>query len=107
VVDVTALSTLALDAAIEGRGLCVGHDGDDWHPDETSSSDPRRVAADERRARRQCRDHLGRDCPVLAECLELALRIPAGRVGIWGGTTARHRNALLADRARQSRARAS
>ena len=45
-------------------------------------------------ARRICRQ-----CPVTAECLEVALARPAeGDVGIWGGTSARERRALRAER---------
>ena len=46
------------------------------------------------KARRICRQ-----CPVTAECLEVALARPAeGDVGIWGGTSARERRALRAER---------
>ena len=45
-------------------------------------------------ARRICRR-----CPVQTECLEVALARPAeGDVGIWGGTSARERRALRAER---------
>ncbi len=45
-------------------------------------------------ARRICRR-----CPVQTECLEAALARPAeGDVGIWGGTSARERRALRAER---------
>ncbi len=45
-------------------------------------------------ARRICRQ-----CPVTAECLEVALSRPAhSDEGIWGGTSPRERRALRAER---------
>jgi WhiB family redox-sensing transcriptional regulator len=47
------------------------------------------------------RDHaraLCGGCSVQPQCLELALRIPAGQHGIWGATTARDRRAMLRHR---------
>jgi WhiB family redox-sensing transcriptional regulator len=35
-----------------------------------------------------------RDCPVTDKCLQLALSIPGGVYGIWGGTTEAERRRL-------------
>ncbi len=37
-------------------------------------------------------------CPVREECLEFALTDPAGRCGIWGGTTEKDRRHLRQER---------
>lgn len=39
------------------------------------------------------------DCPVIAECLEYALAVPAAlNHGTWGGTSARERRRILRQR---------
>jgi hypothetical protein len=43
-------------------------------------------------------------CRMTRECLELALRIPAGVYGIWGATSERDRLALRKRRAREGTA---
>lgn len=60
---------------------CASADPEGWFPDGRSSG---------REAKRICRG-----CPVIAQCLRYALT--HGERGIWGGTSARERAAMLGE----------
>ena len=83
-----------LERFVARGGKCRSRDADpeDWYPlsgeSLTASEETRKIAAAQ--ARTACAG-----CPVIGACLELALQIPAGRHGVWGGTTALERRALL------------
>jgi hypothetical protein len=93
----------ALEQAVRAGAGCRGRDPEDWYPGVGTS------AADVTAAHAQAeRDHARRlcgGCPVQPQCLELALRIPAGLHGIWGATTERDRRAILRRRHADQRAR--
>ncbi|GAA3096453.1 WhiB family transcriptional regulator [Streptosporangium carneum] len=108
---VTAASTPTLSRRVLGVGACVGSaDPDAWFPSEPSPNggEPTeavmaRRAEYEATARRLCRD-----CPVRAECLELALReeydLPRTWFhGIRGGTAPWKRQSMVYNRRRTAR----
>jgi WhiB family transcriptional regulator, redox-sensing transcriptional regulator len=98
---VTALTVSHLDeivAAAGDRRRCrQAADPDLWFPVLGSRSPSlEREAREQRYAERLCAG-----CPVIAECLELALRTERGRHGVWGGTSEWQRERVL--RARTTR----
>jgi WhiB family redox-sensing transcriptional regulator len=64
------------------RGRCVNLPSEVFFPEDTTRRNRR---ANEERAKRICRD-----CPVVSECREHAVRTPE-TYGIWGATTPRER----------------
>lgn len=54
----------------------------------------------EKRKREQQALKICRSCPVVEKCLEHALTVPEF-FGVWGGTTAEQRNAILRKRGRR------
>lgn len=91
---VTGLRTDQLTHRVGLAGLCSDSASDKWYPDASKFGSREGYAA---YARAVC---LG--CSVLAECLELALRIEervaGGPHGIWGGTIPQERKVMLAAR---------
>jgi WhiB family redox-sensing transcriptional regulator len=98
--SVELLSTASLDERLTAEGMCRGMDTEAWYPlvHITQGSVSSRTEQKERRyAAALCAG-----CPVTAECLELALRIPAGMYGVWGATSERDRRALRRQRAAEA-----
>ena len=69
------------------RGRCLDLPSEVFFPEDATRGHRR---ANEERAKRICRD-----CPVVAECREHALRTPE-TYGIWGATTPRERAGSIA-----------
>lgn len=70
-----------------GHAVCASVDPELWFPPKSGSSSP---------AKRICRGFRGSPpCPVMAECLEYALRHDE-RFGVWGGMSERDRNKIRA-----------
>jgi WhiB family transcriptional regulator, redox-sensing transcriptional regulator len=79
-----------LAVAVAQRGTCAGSDTPDaWFPPEPVSATASAREAAQAHARALC---VG--CPVLGDCLALAL-IRGEEHGVWGGTTAHERQVLL------------
>jgi WhiB family redox-sensing transcriptional regulator len=79
-----------LAVAVAQRGTCAGSDTPDaWFPPEAVSATSTVREAAEAHARALCAG-----CPVVGDCLALAL-IRGEEHGVWGGTTAHQRQALL------------
>jgi WhiB family redox-sensing transcriptional regulator len=98
--DVTALTSDVLRHRVAlGDCSCLGTD--EWFPPEPDARHTRSRGAYEERARALCAD-----CPVKAECLELALRAegrPYGTPhGIFGGMAPWERQNLLRSRRRRA-----
>jgi WhiB family transcriptional regulator, redox-sensing transcriptional regulator len=64
------------------RGRCLNLPSEVFFPEDATRRNRR---ANEERAKRICRD-----CPVIAECREHAVRTPE-TYGVWGATTPRER----------------
>lgn len=80
-----------VDELVRTQGSCRDQDTEAWFP--LAGEGPvRRATA---RLERVYAAVVCRGCPVVAECLELALRVPHGRYGVWGATSERDRRALL------------
>jgi hypothetical protein len=108
--SVTSLPTAVLARRVLRRGHCVGGaDPDDWFPPEPwaypAARDPqgegaaRARAAYEAKARAACGG-----CPVIASCLEMALRVEANLpatscYGVFGATAPWERQEMLEARA--------
>jgi hypothetical protein len=92
---VTELDTDVLRVRTNTAAACRYGETDDWFPAEPAS--PQARAVYEQVAQRRCAG-----CPVLRECLELALRYEARPTaqphGIWGGTAPWQREAILRSR---------
>jgi WhiB family redox-sensing transcriptional regulator len=71
------------------QGKCRGEASDIFFPDEGNAANRRRQ---ENAAKRICRD-----CPVLQQCRDHALRTPELH-GIWGAMTAKERTRALMGR---------
>ena len=95
--DPAALSTPVLEQRVRARAGCRDADTELFYPAVHTTAGE--VADDHADAEREQARLLCAGCPVTAACLELALRIPAGLHGIWGGTTERDRHTLRAVRA--------
>jgi hypothetical protein len=95
--NVVELSTRRLDEIVGDQGQCRGMDTDAWYP--LVSHPVGGVAAKTAEAEREYAQSQCAGCPVTRECLELALRIPAGVYGIWGATSERDRLVLRKRRA--------
>jgi WhiB family redox-sensing transcriptional regulator len=67
--------------------LCASGEPEDWFPD-TRRGPPTRATS--KLARTLCHG-----CPVQRECFEYALTFGPTLEGVWGGTTAEERRALL------------
>ena len=94
--DPAVLGTRALERLVRAGAGCRGRDPEAWYPGVgTSAAD---VTDTHARAERDHARGLCAGCPVRPQCLELALRIPAGQHGIWGATTERDRRAILRHR---------
>jgi hypothetical protein len=90
------LSTETLDERVSAAGGCRGMDTEAWYPPVhigKGSVTAQTLRTERRYAAAQCSG-----CPVTGECLELALRIPAGQYGIWGATSERDRRSLRRER---------
>lgn len=87
-------TTGELDLALEQGGMCRGQDTEAWFP--LAGEGP--VTRETARLERVYAAVVCRGCSVAAECLELALRVPHGRYGVWGATSERDRRALLRQR---------
>lgn len=99
----TDLPTGLLDAIVEAAGLfrvCLTRDPEEYFPlvGEREASE-RKYLAEQARARGLCAG-----CPVVTECLELALRTRMGRYGVWGGASEWERVRIISARAAERRA---
>lgn len=74
------MSALLESAEWMARAACLNADTEVFFPDTGEPPD---------RAKRICAR-----CPVVQECLDWALALPADTVGIWGATTVRERQTL-------------
>lgn len=92
--EIRAHSEATLSDALDS-GMCAGADTDAWFPDWSEVGHP---STEKRERERQHAENLCAGCPVIAECLELALRIPHGAYGVWGGTTSWQRRDIRAAR---------
>jgi len=91
VATVSCATTDELGLALELRAACRGQDTEAWFPVAVEGPVTREVAQLDRvYAAVVCRG-----CAVVPECLELSLRVPHGRYGVWGATSERDRRALL------------
>lgn len=80
-----------LELQVAAEAKCAGAETDDWYPIEGTAQVPEGLARSRvAYAKARCSG-----CPVITECLQLALAIPAGQHGVWGGTTAQERRAML------------
>ncbi|GAA4522841.1 hypothetical protein GCM10023191_102320 [Actinoallomurus oryzae] len=96
----TSLSNATLRQRIAEYGDCLeAPEPDEWFPNEPTSEEAR--TAYEQTARELCAD-----CPVIAECLERALRLEAVPYvvphGIFGGTAPWTRRAINRNRRRRA-----
>jgi hypothetical protein len=97
--DAALLSGSKLHDRTQEQGLCAADPkhADDWFLPEPQATSTRARASYEREAERLCGP-----CPVRAECLELALRTEADRLGwgVWGGLAPWQRRRLVDARRR-------
>ena len=101
----TDMPTEQLTEIVERAGsgrVCFGRDTEDYFPvvGERETSE-QRYLREQATARGLCAG-----CPVLAECLELALRTRLGRYGVWGGASEWERARIITARADARRAAA-
>jgi WhiB family redox-sensing transcriptional regulator len=103
VVDLHVVESLSLESLrrrVEEWAGCKGKPTDDWFPNEPQQSCEKARAAYVEKARGLCAG-----CPVVAECLELTLRIEAEPYviphGIFGGLAPWERQKLLRNRRRR------
>jgi hypothetical protein len=98
-VAVNALTPTELDDRIDANGMCVGATPDQineiWFPSKTITNEMAREAC--------------AGCPVIAECLERALRREKadprnGHWGIWGAASPDRRKAILRSQTRRAHA---
>jgi hypothetical protein len=87
---IDGLTNAQLSQRIKDFGQCEGVNNDDWFPLEPTTEHGRLDY--EQQARLQCRG-----CPVIKECLLLALRYEVRKKGhgIWGGHAPWEREAML------------
>jgi hypothetical protein len=104
--DVEVLDARELEAVIDAAGdarPCVNADPEAYFPElgtHPAKIDGSRYREEQDRARTLCAG-----CPVIGECLELALQTPsARRYGIWGGTSEWERLAIRAARLQAAQA---
>lgn len=105
-VDVQALGVRELEALIDAAGdvrPCINADPEAYFPEigeHPAKIDGSRYREEQDRARTLCAG-----CPVIGECLELALQTPRDRrYGIWGGTSEWERLAIRAARLQAAQA---
>jgi WhiB family redox-sensing transcriptional regulator len=91
--EIASLTLAQVSAIVTEFGVCSGTGDDRWYPDVEPTGERDR-AEYEATARKVCAD-----CPVRAECLDLALRTESRHGvrphGIWGGTAPWERERML------------
>jgi hypothetical protein len=95
---VTDVPTAVLDEIVEdaeSSRVCLGRDPEDYFP-----------LVGEHEASQTNYLHEREGCPVVTECLELALRTRSGRFGVWGGASEWERVRIITARVQARRAAA-